>query len=175
MKESKAFFPQKVIPTQVSLSGKMSRPVNTNNPLSSYSNHKQHVQKTAVVFAKYNKCKGGFTTSARVFAKVLSHRPRCLNLKRPKLKSVIFLPTLIQIFNKILHILHMHKLSLFSGKQLWIICHIHHSSEEVGKKDEINKNGGDYFFAVQLFHKWPNLGDRAAEQRAKKPIRKFLQ
>ena len=63
MKESKAFFPQKVIPTQVSLSGKMSRPVNTNNPLSSYSNHKQHVQKTAVVFAKYNKCKGGFTTS----------------------------------------------------------------------------------------------------------------
>ena len=51
----------------------------------------------------------------------------------------------------------MHKLSLFSGKQLWIICHIHHSSEEVGKKDEINKNGGDYFFAVQLFHKWPNL------------------
>ena len=69
----------------------------------------------------------------------------------------------------------MHKLSLFSGKQLWIICHIHHSSDEVGKKDETNENGGDYFFAVQLFNKWPNLGDRAAEQCAKKPIRKFLQ
>ena len=79
---------------------------------------------------------------------------------------------LIKIVNKILH---MHKLSLFSGKQLWIICHIHHSSEEGGKKDENHENGGDYFFAVQLFNKWPNLGDRAAKQCAKKPIRKFLQ
>ena len=89
--------------------------------------------------------------------------------------EIIFYQPWFNIVNKILHILHMHKLSLFSGKQLWIICHIHHSSDEIGKKYETNENGGDYFFAVQLFNKWPNLGDRAAEQRAKKPIRKFLQ
>ena len=53
---------------------------------------------------------------------------------------------LIKIVNKILHILHMHKLSLFSGKQLWIICHIHHSSEEGGKKMKITKMGATSFF-----------------------------
>ena len=139
MKESKAFFPQKVIPTQVSLSGKMSRPVNTNNPFSSYSNHKQHRKQ---LFCTTNeKCKGGATTSVS-FSKGSLPSAQVSKSQAANAEICGFFTNfgLIKIVNKILH---MHKLSLFSGKQLWIICHIHHSSEEGGKKDAINENGGD--------------------------------